>query len=214
MAILPAVTHGVMRTAAWYNMLTNTFGWRGTYTSLSYKMIAQAGVVFNTGMYEFAQMPFVYEIARRMLLRTLADSHLEAPGWMLGEWFFWFRLNITCGNPYASFYRHSRQPGSVGGRVTFNGVARRFEATTDVHLRAKLGRIRKGRWGGVPLVAWPPDVRVGSAPWGDNGTFVFSLSERSSVSDDVSMDNLDSPKAPFPVGILLSQTVVCPKRSI
>lgn len=65
-----------------------TGGWGKTYPNLPYKMITQAGVWFMTGMCEFAQLPFAYEIARRMLNGSLIDAHLEAPGWLLEEWFY------------------------------------------------------------------------------------------------------------------------------
>ena len=66
-------------------------------------MIARAGVWFATGMYHFAQLPFVYEIVRRMPDGSLLGAHHEAPDWLLEEWFFWTRRNITWRNSHLSF---------------------------------------------------------------------------------------------------------------
>ena len=84
-----------------------TEGWRRTIPRLSYKMLTEAGDWFLTGMYEFAQMPFIYEVVRRMLTNSLEDSHLPAPDWLLEEWFFWFCPNIKWRNSHQSFYKHS-----------------------------------------------------------------------------------------------------------
>ena len=175
-----------------------TEGWRNTYPVLSYKMITRPGVMFNTGMYEFAELPFVYEVARRMLANSLVGSHLEAPDWLLEELFFWFCPNITWRNSHTSFYKHSCHLGSVNGRVSFDDIAQRFAQTTDTHLLAKLAWIRKGRWNGVPAISWSPDVRVVRAPWNDDDyTVAASMSIESISSADTLMGNLDSPRAPF-----------------
>ena len=175
-----------------------TDGWRREQPRLSYKMITQAGLWFATGMYEFAQLPFVYEIVRQMLNGSLSDAHLPAPDWLLEEWFYWFCPNITWRNSYQSFYKHSvHHLGSKDGVVTFNDVTNRFRSSNDPHLQSKLWWISTGRWTGVPSMAWSPDIRVGRLPWEDDGTMYVPGSVASVSSSEDDLANLNSPRAPF-----------------
>ena len=143
-----------------------TLGWRRVIPFLSYKMVMDAGFYLSTGWYDFASQPFVYEIVRRMLERTLPWSHLAAPWWLLEEIHLWLR---PVGN-WKQFAVDNLPRKDILLTPSFDHLTVWLVQSTDAHVRAKLAWICKGKWNGVLSVSWSPDVRNGRRPWDDDGT--------------------------------------------
>ena len=56
-----------------------TMGWKKALPRFPFDMVSQSSLRFMTGSYEFAAIPFAYELVQRMIHGALDFSHLEAP---------------------------------------------------------------------------------------------------------------------------------------
>ena len=139
-------------------------GWVHRKFQFTYKRVWYARRAFDQGLYNFAFLPFFYELLRMIPRRMLDFRHLYAPMWVADEVYGILRKNPIC--KCSSIPLKVKMPdGKEARRFTFNTLRKIMHSCTDPHFLKFIEWVCLGTGFHVSPASWTPEARFGRFRW-------------------------------------------------